>query len=71
MEITAKKEEALYMACGLYRIAYDRLIITSLAVKDDPDSPQSRKLMSEAIAYLKEKKSELKKALDESEKQDA
>lgn len=70
MEITAKKEEALYVACGLYRTAYDRLVITSLAIKDDPESPQSRKLMSEALAYLREKKAELRKALDESERQD-
>ena len=71
MEITAKKEEALYVACGLYRAAYDRLVITSLAIKDNPESPQSRKLMSEALAYLREKKAELRKALDESERQDA
>ena len=69
MEITAKKEEALYVACGLYRTAYDRLVITSLAIKDDPESPLSRKLISEALVYLQEKKAELRKALDESERQ--
>lgn len=70
MEITAKKEEALYMACGLYRTAYDKLVITTLATKDDPASLQSRKLIGEALAYLREKKAGLRKALDESERQD-
>ncbi len=71
MEITATKEEALYVACGLYRAAYDKLVITTLATKDNPDSPQSRKLISEALSYLREKKTELRKALDDSERQDA
>ena len=67
MIIDGKKEAALYVACGLYRTAYDRLCITGHAIKDAPGSLESRKLRSEALAYLREKKAELRKVLDDSE----
>lgn len=65
MTVDGKRETALYVACGMYRHAYDRLAMVQQMVRDDPGSPKSKKMKDEAVKGLVRRKEDLRKALDE------
>lgn len=64
IENDGKRETALYVACGLYRHTYDRLAIVQKMVREDPESPESKRMMADAIGKLVRRKEDLRKALD-------
>lgn len=69
MTIDGERETELYTACGMYRYAYDRLVMVQQINRNDPDSPASRRLAKEALDNLIEKKTALRQALDKTEEQ--